>query len=90
MHFCSYAFAETDDGPERAAEGATTANTAAKEPLDVDGQGFLQHTVDAAHRRLKLLGSDAGQQTAGELDIEAVAQAKAVNRERENSEVSYV
>lgn len=70
------AFAKTDDGPEGAAERAAAADAAAKEPLDVDGQGFLQHSIDPAHRRLELLGSHSGQQTAGELRIEAVAQAK--------------
>lgn len=67
------AFAETDDGPEGTTERAATADAAAEEPFDVDGQGFLQHSVDPAHRRLELLGSHARQQTAGKLRVEAVA-----------------
>lgn len=55
----TYAFAEAYDRPEGAAQGAATADTTAKEPLDIQGQGLLQYAIDATDGRFEFLGRNS-------------------------------
>lgn len=55
----TYAFAQAYDGPERAAQGAATADTTTEEPLDIQGQGLLQYAIDATDGRFEFLRRDS-------------------------------
>lgn len=83
----TYAFAQANDGPQRAAQGAATADAAAKEPLDIQGQGLLQYAIDAADGRFEFLGRNSWEQATGEFHIKAIAEAESVKTKAEHYNV---